>query len=120
MFTDQTELSDGRWDENLAQWLVGKYVLVGISVLRHGSAEVDHQLQIHGTIISVERGKSIVVQCQGARLGKVFKLPPDTAVFSPGSKQVYRLKSTGEEVDSPDAIVTWEVAKNDKSLEEFL
>ncbi len=101
-----------RWDSDLAQWLVGKYVLVGIKYFDPITSELASQVQIHGTIKTADRSSAIVLECSGKRKGELFSLPPDTAVFGPGQKGIYKLHSTGEEVDSPDAVATWEVGKH--------
>jgi hypothetical protein len=106
------------WDEEKARRLIGKYVLVGVIVLKAQSDEVDHQLQIHGTIITAEKDQGIKIECKGERVGRVFGLPPDTSIFSSSSGGIYRLRTTGEEVDSPDVIASWTVYKNQHSFEE--
>jgi hypothetical protein len=106
------------WDEDKARWLIGKYALVGVTVLKAQSDEVDHQLQIHGTIVAAEKDKGIKIDCRGERVGRIFGLPPNTAIFSPGSDGVYRLRTTGEEINSPDIIASWTVYKDQHSFEE--
>jgi hypothetical protein len=102
-----------RWDSELAAWLVGKYVLVGITTLKSDSVDEAELVQIHGIVVSTDKTKGIRIECKGTREGTFYNLPPDTAVFSPGTNNIYRLKTTNEEVDSPDAIATWEIVKPD-------
>jgi hypothetical protein len=113
-----SDVPPDRWDPMLAEWLVGKHVLVGITYLKDNSDEVTQHVQFHGIVTSAEMGKTITIECEGAKKGQLFKLPPDTANFGPAAKGIYKLRDTGEEVDSPDAIATWVVSKGKEDIKE--
>ncbi len=95
-----------RWDEALAQWLVGKYVLVGLTYVDQ-NGEVISKAEVHGRVKSADRLSNIVLDRTGQNDDLDFKLPPDTAVFGPGGPGEYRLHSSGEVVKNPDALATW-------------
>lgn len=83
--------------------LIGKTALIGISKLNHRD-EVLQQQQYVGVITSI--GDLIHVRLS---TGVDFTLPPDLSAFQPAPPGVYRLRSTGEEVENPDFTVSWTV-----------
>ena len=81
--------------------LVGKTVLVGITRLSH-KEEIIEQRQYVGTFTSM--GQVIHIKL---RSGEDFTLPPDLSAFRKATPGVYRLRSTGEEVENPDFTASW-------------
>ncbi|CAN5724382.1 hypothetical protein BH11VER1_BH11VER1_21380 [soil metagenome] len=83
--------------------LIGKTVLIGVSKLNHQD-ELVEQNQYAGVITSMD-------QLIHVRLtsGVEFTLPPDLSAFQAAQPGVYRLRSTGEEVENPDFTVSWTV-----------
>ena len=106
-----------QWDDRKAEWLVGKIALVGVTTLSSTNGVVS-QLQYFGVIKSVKKGKFITIACEGTCKGQTMTLPPDTSIFAQGANAKYRLRSTGEEVDSPDVVASWTVHQSDKTSEE--
>lgn len=102
-----------RWNSEFATWLIGKYILVGITTIKSKTNEVIEQVQVHGIVNSAEKRQGIRIACEGVRKGTDYMLPPDTAAFSPSAEGIYRLYTTNEEIDSPDAIATWEIFRTD-------
>ncbi|MEY4483887.1 MAG: hypothetical protein RL693_1339 [Verrucomicrobiota bacterium] len=83
--------------------LIGKTVLIGISKLNHRD-EVLEQQQYVGVIASID--DLIHIRLSN---GVDFTLPPDLNAFQAAQPGVYRLRSTGEEVEDPDFTVSWTV-----------
>jgi hypothetical protein len=83
--------------------LLGKTILVGITRLNH-KEELIEQQQLVGTFISMEQ-----TICLRLRNGEDFTLPPDLSAFRKANPGIYRLRSTGEEIENPDFIAVWTV-----------
>jgi hypothetical protein len=103
--------AEDRWDHNFAAWLLGKYVLVGLTYLDHTGNEIDRH-EVHGRVKSVDQKTAIVLERTGQLDDQDFRLPPDTTVFEPAEPGDYRLKTTGEIVSNPDALATWTVSRS--------
>ena len=104
-----------RWDQSEADWLVGKTVLIGITLLAADDTTVKSKQQYHGKIVRVDRSRGIVIECEGAWSGKTLELPPDLRAFRPAGPGEYRLRSTGEIIKDPDVLTTWTFTKSAKS-----
>jgi|TARA_B100000614_G_C14540193_1_gene489982 hypothetical protein len=97
------------WDEARAAWLMGKYVLVGITYFAADGETVEHRQEFHGRVVEVDRENGLSIECAGALAGEVMHLPPDTSAFVSAQRADYKLRSTGETVTNPDALATWSV-----------
>ena len=105
---------DGRpaFDQAFARELIGKYVLVGITVQdRRGAFK--RREQFHGKVISAHEQSGIVLSLLGVRAGERKTLPPSTGAFTPAQRGTYSLKSTGEDVVDPDYLCTWVLTQPD-------
>lgn len=102
-------------DQSEADWLIGKTVLVGITLQAADGATVTSKEQYHGKIVRVDRRSGIVVACEGVRSGQSLKLPPDLRAFRPAGPGEYRLRSTGEIIKDPAVLTTWTFTKSAKS-----
>ena len=100
---------DSRFDADLAEGYVGKYLLVGIT---HTTQEGDvlSQVQLHGVIKSIT-AEGIDVELRGVNEGKNWRMPPFINELSPARPGVYQLRSTGESVEDPDFTFTMAVRK---------
>ena len=82
--------------------LLGKTMLVGITDYDDDGNAIG-QTQFLGRVIGTGEG--------GIRLeladGSVYWLPPDTRSTHPAQPGRYRLRSTGEIVENPDFLSTW-------------
>jgi hypothetical protein len=97
------------WNQDEADALVGKYVLVGITWLAADGETVKNQGQYHGRIVSADASNGFQIECEGAFAGKTMGLPPDLRAFGPADPGEYRLRSTGEVVQDPDLLASWSV-----------
>lgn len=88
-------------DSHSINELVGKTVLVGITRLTH-KEELIEQREYVGTFSSMESAIHIKL-----RSGGDFTFPPDLSAFRKATPGVYRLRSTGEEVENPDFTASW-------------
>lgn len=93
------------FDVEIAQQLVGKHVLVGVTFRNHdGEERLQHQY--HGVVVSVgKRGIALDVENTFSR--GTLDLPPDLRGFTAAAPGSYRLRSTGEIVEDPDFIANW-------------
>ncbi|HEY4141084.1 MAG TPA: hypothetical protein VGM57_06710 [Pseudolabrys sp.] len=103
------------WDQEEAGWLLGKYVIVGVTRLRADGATLIGQAQYHGKIITVDKKKGVEIECAGKWLGQHIWLPPHLSAFDPADKGEYRLRSTGEVVNDPDVVSSWTVKEPPKA-----
>ena len=105
---------DGRppFDHSFAQELLGKHVLVGITI-QDRRGEFRRREQFHGTVVSVSEQAGIVLSLLGTRAGESKTLPPMTGVFEPALPGTYSLKETGEEVVDPAFTCTWVLTQPD-------
>ncbi len=111
------EERDGKpeWDQDEADWLIGKYVLVGFTRLAADGKTVKSQDQFHGRVTKAERNVGITIACEGARAGKDLVLPPDLRAFRLANPGRYTLRSTGEVIEDPDMVTTWTIQEPAKS-----
>jgi hypothetical protein len=105
-FNDPSIERMGEWDESLAQSLIGKTVLIGITVVEHDGTLVE-QFQLFGTITHVDQKNGIAVWLKGTNPPDWHILPPAPFCVVPAERGVYRLRSTGEEIENPDYVSTW-------------
>jgi hypothetical protein len=94
------------WDDLLAQDMLGKTMLVGIT---HVDSAGERLEQCYGEVISVDRARGVSLRLAGNRGGEVFWLPPDLRSVLLARRGSYRLRSTGEIVENPDYTVAWTI-----------
>ena len=90
------------FDEDFAAGFVGKVVLVGVTELAPDGTVASLE-QLHGVIVAAT-AHGIDIALRGVHEGATWRMPPwldDLLVARPG---VYRLRSTGEEVEDPDFV----------------
>lgn len=83
--------------------LIGKIVVIGITRVSHSDEPIE-QRQYAGTFVSMEQ--TILVRLTN---GEDFTLPPDLSAFRKAKPGIYRLRSTGEEIENPDFTASWTV-----------
>jgi hypothetical protein len=83
--------------------LAGKTVLIGITRLSH-KEELIEQRQYVGQFTSMDQLIHIKLKS-----GEDFTLPPDLSAFQRAKPGIYRLRSTGGEVENPDFTASWTV-----------
>lgn len=100
------------FDQALADSYVGKYILVGITYVDHTGKEVRRE-QLHGVI---ERASpdGILISLRGTRQGESWNMPPALDAIRPANPGMYTLYGTGEDIEDPDLLATWEVRKPQK------
>jgi hypothetical protein len=96
------------WNEEFAQSLIGKLVLVGLTRLDAGGEEIQTK-QFYGRVTSAHKTRGIAIKLEGMRSGETYNLPPDTSALYPAKRGEYRLRSTGEVVVDPDFTTTWTI-----------
>ena len=93
---------------------LGKHLLVGLTYLNRDES-VREQIQHHGIINKVSES---TVVFERADNGDDFSIPLDEDNLKPGEPgAVYKLKSTGEDVENVDFISSWTIhpPNNDES-----
>jgi hypothetical protein len=96
------------WDEDDAEWLMGKYVLVGFTFVA-ADGIVKSQDQFHGRVTKVEKNFGITIACEGARAGEEIVVPPHLGAFQLADPGQYKLRLTGEVVIDPDMVSSWTI-----------
>jgi hypothetical protein len=98
------------WNQALADSVVGKVVLVGLTY-SSDDGSVKEQEQFCGTVLSAHPRAGIVLSLAGQRDGKLYTLPPDTRSIEVAPPGEYRLRATGEVVCNPDYTVTFSISR---------
>jgi hypothetical protein len=113
----QVEETSGKpkWDQDEAEWLLGKSIVIGFTYLASDEKTVTSQHQFHGRITKAHSSVGLTIECEGVSAGKTIVLPPDLSAFRLASKGEYRLRSTGEVITDPDMLTTWTVVQRPKS-----
>jgi hypothetical protein len=93
--------------EEFAQSIIGKYILVGITRLDHQGTELSRQ-QLHGIVRSTS-SEGIQIELKGVHEGHSWNMPPDFRAISQAGPGVYKLKTTGEEIEDPDLLANWTI-----------
>lgn len=101
------------WDQDDADWLIGKYVLAGITWMAADGQTVTDQSQYHGRVVAVSEKDGVRIACEGQRAGEFMTLPPDLRAFQLADPGEYRLRSTGEVVTNPDVVTSWTMTRSD-------
>jgi hypothetical protein len=99
------------WDAEMADSVIGKTLLVGITYLDPDGSETGRD-QFHGIIVEASEEHGIVIACQGDRLGERRSLPADLTAVQPADPGHYRLKTTGEVIIDPDFTTTWTLRRS--------
>lgn len=94
------------WDEQWAVRLIGKRVLIGITVI---DGESISQEQMFGMILEADRERGVRVALEGSRVGEDYWLPSQPANFVAANPGEYKLRTTGEIVVDPDILSTWTI-----------
>jgi hypothetical protein len=103
------------WDQDEADWLIGKYVLVGITRVASDGKTVKSQDQFHGRVTKAERNVGITIACEGAAAGRDVVVPPDLRSFQLARPGRYTLRSNREVIDDPDFTTSWTITESAKS-----
>jgi len=101
----RTEADRPAWDQSVADRLDGSVVLVGVTYNEPDGPRLE---QFFGTVIAVDEIEGITLRLDGSRSGETFMLPPDLQAIFPAKPGSYRLRQSGEVVNDPDYITTWE------------
>ena len=92
------------WEKTNAENLIGKTILVGITFYDKNGEFVE-QSQRCGEIVSINESTIFIKQKDGEEFG----IPNDPTAIETANPGEYRLRSTGEVVENPDFISTWNV-----------
>jgi hypothetical protein len=89
--------------------LIGKSVLIGLTLVDEAGTEVD-RFQTYGTI-EVSHAQWIGVRREG--FSELFGLPPAQDLLEPAPEGIYTLHSSGERVENPDYVIALTVTCSD-------
>ena len=95
------------WD-NAAATLKGRLVIVEVRQFDAIGNELTHE-QAFGTVTSVDSKDGIIVKLGGFQDGKTLIMPADLSNFAVCPPGLYKLVTTGEELESPDYFVRWDI-----------
>jgi hypothetical protein len=100
----QLPLRKMNW-EQLQKFLQGKMFLIGLTFIEKDRQLIE-QYQTHGTVeILTDTGLLKIKRKDGS----VFQIPYDKDTIRAAGKGEYRERATGEIINDPDFIMTWEV-----------
>jgi hypothetical protein len=80
-------------------------LLVGISRYDADGSLASHQ-QVHGAIVEASETAGIVLRQAD---GDTFAVPPALEMLVSAEPAIYRIRSTGEEIENPDFLITFDV-----------
>ena len=103
------------WDQDEAEWLIGKQVVVGITRLASDGVTVKAQSQYHGKIVSADEVDGFKVECEGKLAGRIMTLPPDLSAFRIVNSGEHKPQSTGEAADESEIVSNWTIVESSKS-----
>ncbi len=92
-------------DESAAHEYVGKTILIGVSYYDH-KGNLREQKQWYGVIETFSNSEGIRVRLQDSN--HPCCLPPDPRAIRKAEPGTYTLRSTGEVVEDPDYLATWD------------
>ena len=98
------------WSDEIAQIILGRYVVVNVTYMASDWRTIKSRAQYHGLIVEVSQENGIAIECQGVWAGKTMSLPP-ILNFLPAEPGVYKLETTGEEIENPDLTSAWTMAE---------
>lgn len=100
------------WD-NAQEKMVGRTTTVE---LKHVDATGKTLFYEHtfGTIVSVDKADGVWIDCMGVRTGTKLALPGYLTNFMEAPAGMYRMQTTGEEVENPDFVSTWTLTHKDQ------
>ncbi len=99
------------FDRDVASRLVGKYVLLGLTI-EDSAGKIICREQCHGVVLSADPTAGVEIALKGMRLGQSKRFPPDTKIFTPAPPGKYSLHTTGETVVDPDFTATWFIRRH--------
>lgn len=102
---------DDEWDEDFARNLIGQSLLVGLTYVEHDGRLIE-QKQVFGTVESCTEKAGIGIRLRSS--GELFVIAPVLDAIEHGDPGIYRLASTGEEVEDPDFIASITVTEPQK------
>jgi hypothetical protein len=108
---------DGRpsWDQDEADWLIGKHIVVGITRLASDGRTVKAQSQYQGKIIDADGVEGFKVECEGAFAGRIMTLPADLRAFRLVDADGNRLQSLSEAAEDCSVIANWTIIEPSRS-----
>lgn len=112
-FEDYSLTRTNEWNQSLAESLVGKTVVIGLTVCTPAGQFI-RQEQFIGTIMHADRERGIAVWLRGSDPPEYKVLPPAPYCFIPADPGTYRMKTTGETITDPDFVSTWSVNEPDR------
>lgn len=95
--------------ESSFEGIIGKVILVGFSYCSP-EGEITGRKQRWGTVISADERQICIREADGG----VFSIPPDLRSTHAAPEGIYRLHSTGEEIENPDLLSAWIVEDKDQ------
>jgi hypothetical protein len=95
------------WDAELANELVGKLLLVGLSYFEADGSFIEQQF--YGLVQSAHPQNGILLNLDGQRSGETYTLPPDMRSIFVAQPGEYHLRASGETVTNPDFTVMFSI-----------
>lgn len=96
------------WDEAFAQTLVGKIMLVNLTLL-DAEGELQGREAFHGVVITADADEGLLLDLLGRQDGDTTTLPPQTSNITAAAPGLYPL-ADGETVENPDFLSSWTIA----------
>jgi len=76
------------FDNELADKLVGKYILIGITYF-DSNGEIESIQQLHGIVKNALQEKGILIALKGVHQDEIWNMPPDTSSISVAEPGIY-------------------------------
>ena len=99
--TDEIAAGDEHWDAAFAHALIGKTLLMNLTVLDDEGALLERQ-QFFGVVIDADADEGITLDLLGEHDGDTYVLPPQTSAIKAAESGVISLAG-----DTPDFVASW-------------
>lgn len=106
--SEEDETVPPRLDAEACARILGKHLLLGLTYVKY-SGELIAKTQLHGIVEDISSTGITIRMADGS----IYRLPPDLRGIEDAPPGVYRLRSTGEEVENPDLLATWTITRPD-------
>ena len=102
MTDNQADASaDAHWDPAFAETLIGKTLLMNLTLVDDDGEVVERQ-QFFGVVIDADEGEGITLDLLGEHDGDTYTLPPQTSAIQAAEPGVTTLAG-----EKPEFVVSW-------------
>lgn len=103
-WTGKTPIDYAQFNKKAADSFLGKSVIIG-KTYQKPDGTVKERKQWYGTIVQVHQTDGFAIKLKDSE--EIMWLPPQAQAMQKAPPGIYKLKSTGDEIEDPDFISNW-------------